>query len=435
MLLVALLVLQVVVLALVAFALARGPAADPLAQAQAARVEASVAQLGAQVGALHGQLAGTAQGLTTAVQSVREDSRALVGERFDLVRAELATTLGEMRREVGGAVQAVGTGLAAQIEAVRDESRKAIEERFGAVHERIARQLGEIREGVEARLGQSLDKSAAVFKDVSDRLGDLKVTNERIMGFSRDLNELQSLLQSPKLRGNLGEFALDQMLSQVLPADGYELQASLGGRERVDAVITLKQGKLSIDSKFPLEAWRQLQNSQTPEDEARARKQLERDVKIHVESIAAKYIVPEVTLDFALMFIPAESVWAEIVRDSALLEFSLALGVVPVSPTTLYAHLQVIALGFRGMKIEDEARRVERILGELKRSFDAFKGHFEKVGKHLDNARTQFDVASKDVNRFDQTIGGLRLGDLDEADTLAQQEQPPTALLPANKAA
>jgi DNA recombination protein RmuC len=114
------------------------------------------------------------------------------------------------------------------------------------------------------------------------------------------------------------------------------------------------------------------------------------------------------------MFIPAESVYYEILLSDEVLEFARGKRVVPVSPNTLYAYLQAISIGFRGLKIAQETRRIEQLLLGLKKNFDEFKEHFRLIGRHLDRARGQYIQAETDVNRFDHTIGGIQFGTLNE---------------------
>jgi DNA recombination protein RmuC len=279
-----------------------------------------------------------------------------------------------------------------------------------------------LQQGVDQRLSDNITQHGALFRDMAEKLGELRVTNERIVAISQDINQLSRILESPKLRGNLGEFELERMLSNVLPSALYRLQASVG-EALVDAAIVLEGGWLCIDSKFPLDNFRRMT---APEAEPEARQQWRRvfigDVRRHVNDIAHKYIAPPVTLDFALMFIPAENVYYEILLSDDVLEFARTKRVVPVSPNTLYAYLQAISIGFRGLKIAQETRRIEQLLLGLRKNFDEFKEHFRLIGRHLDRARGQYIQAETDVNRFDHTIGGIQFGTLHEQAPLPEDD-------------
>jgi DNA recombination protein RmuC len=183
----------------------------------------------------------------------------------------------------------------------------------------------------------------------------------------------------------------------------------------VDAAVVLEGGWLCIDSKFPLDNFRRMaQPDADPEARQHWRRLFLSDIRRHITDIAHKYIVPPATLDFALMFIPAETVYYEILLSDEVLEFARTKRVVPVSPNTLYAYLQAVSIGFRGLKIAQESRRIEQLLLGLRKNFDEFKEHFRLIGRHLDRARGQFIQAESDVSRFDHTIGGIQFGMLNE---------------------
>jgi DNA recombination protein RmuC len=304
-------------------------------------------------------------------QTVHRD----IQQQFEMLRATMHESLGNGRRELFGMVTA-------------------------------------LQQGVEQRLSDNLTQHSTLFRDMAEKLGEIRVTNERIVAISQDINQLSHILESPKLRGHVGEFELERMLSNVLPQALYRMQAPIG-EVLADAVILLEGGWLCIDSKFPLDNFRRMAQ---PDAGSEARQQWQRlflsDVRRHVTDIAHKYILPPSTLDFALMFIPAENVYYEVLLSDEVLEFSRAKRVVPVSPNTLYAYLQAISIGFRGLKIAHETRRIEQSLLGLKKNFDEFKEHFRLIGRHLDRARGQFVQAESEVSRFDHTIGGIQFGTL-----------------------
>src|SRR5919108_1301314 len=331
----------------------------------------------------------------------------------------------------------LSTQLVSRVDQARLDSQMAMEERLQAVARELQQQFETLRahiqdslsesrhelfgmvtalqQGVEQRLSDNITQHGTLFREMAERLGELRVTNDRIVAISQDINQLSRILESPKLRGNVGEFELERMLSNVLPSALYRLQAPVG-EALADAVIVLEGGWLCIDSKFPLDNFRRLLQ---PDAEPEARQQWRRlflgDVRRHVSDIAHKYIAPPATLDFALMFIPAENVYYELLLSEEVLEFARAKRVVPVSPNTLYAYLQAISIGFRGLKIAQETRRIEQLLLGLKKNFDEFKEHFRLIGRHLDRARGQFIQAETDVSRFDHAIGGIQFGTINES--------------------
>jgi DNA recombination protein RmuC len=308
-------------------------------------------------------------------------------QRLDVIAAE-------MNRTFGQALQQATQSLTTTMGTVRDETRAVREETRSAIQQ------------------QSLQ--------VAQTLGDLNATNNRILEQSRSLDEFQRLLQSPKLRGDFGEFTLEQMLRDLLPAEHYECQASIGSG-RVDAVIRTPYGSLCIDCKFPLDNFRRALQAGEPAARESAMKSFYSDVKGRIKEIGDRYVSPPQTLDVAFMFVPAENVYYEVIGRPELLSYGRQAHVVPVSPNTMYAYLQALAVGFRGMKIHEEAKRVQQILAQLGTRFDKFQDHFNMVGKHLDNAKNQFERAMRDVERFDATLQGVKIGRLEETQpTLAE---------------
>ncbi len=143
-------------------------------------------------------------------------------------------------------------------------------------------------------------------------------------------------------------------------------------------------------------------------------KQFYSDVRGRIKEIADRYVLPPQTLDVAFMFVPAENVYYEVIGRPELLTYGRECHVVPVSPNTMYAYIQALAVGFRGMKIQEEAKRVQEMLAQLATRFDKFQDHFSMVGKHLDNAKSQFERAMRDVERFDATLQGVKIGRIEE---------------------
>jgi len=261
----------------------------------------------------------------------------------------------------------------------------------------------------QAAVGQRLDSAAAMVAMVERKLGSLEESSKRIFALGEGLQELRDVLKSPKLRGNMGEFFLEDLLRQILPADHYAMQYPFKSGELVDAVIRIGESLVCVDSKFPLESF--VRYTQLPEIEEEARKREKRafvtSIKRHADSIAKKYILPdEGTYDFALMYIPAENVYYETIlrgdlAEDSLQSYLLSKRVIPVSPSSLYAYLQVIVLGLRGLKVETHARQlaqdIQRLGGELGR----FHTEYTLLGKHLKNATGAYDEGNRRLEKFE----------------------------------
>ena len=274
---------------------------------------------------------------------------------------------------------------------------------------RVWTQFQEQVRTTESSVSQKLQQANETFAKVSQELGRVQKATEQVESVGRNVASLQELLRAPKLRGGLGEFFLADLLSQILPGDFFTLQYEFSGGERVDAVIRLGDQLVPVDSKFPLEQFRNLQQAVTDEERLRARKELIRDVKQHINAIADKYIRPtEGTFEFALMYIPAESVYYEtIIREDgetglkSIFQHAIDRRVIPVSPNSFYAYLQVILFGLRGLKVEHQAQEILAGLNQLNRELSNVREDFNKTGKHLRNALDSFERSDKRLDRFE----------------------------------
>ena len=275
-------------------------------------------------------------------------------------------------------------------------------------------------------IAQRLDNTNVVVGDLRQKLGRLEEASKQMLDVGKDISKLQDILQPPKLRGNMGEFFLHDLLAQILPNRNFELQYRFKGGQTVDAVIKLAQGMVPVDAKFPLENFRRVLESDTDDDKKSARKAFIRDVKIHIEAISSKYIrMDENTLDFALMYIPAENVYYEtIIKDDepgtepALFTYALAKRVIPVSPNTFYAYLQTIFLGLRGMRVEEKSREILENIARVQKEFEKFSEAFRLVGQHLDNSSKKYMEAQKRFGALEskiEQVDGLAKG-LEAAD-------------------
>lgn len=323
--------------------------------------------------------------------------------------------------------------LQQQIEQLRAQFSERLDNSAQSIQQQLGQLLGHVNERLKENaavlnqtqqtLGERLDNAARVVGSVQRSLGGLEEANRKIYEVGKDIASLQEILRAPKLRGGLGEFFLEDLLAQVLPPRHFETQYSFRSGEKVDAVIKLGSSLVPVDAKFPLENFKRIVEAATDDEKGRAKKQFIADVKKHVDSIAGKYILPdEGTYDFALMYIPAENVYYEtIIKDDAPEEKSLSLyamtkHVVPVSPNSLYAYLQAIVLGLKGMKIEDRARDILQYLSRLQGDFGKFRDEFALVGKHLGHAQSGYLNADRRLEQFGQKLLAAEAGrpDADE---------------------
>lgn len=284
------------------------------------------------------------------------------------------------------------------------EQQRAINEQLRGITDQVNRQL----QNSSGEISRRLDNAARVIGDVQKNIGELSTASKQIFEVGKNIATLQEILQPPKLRGGLGEQFLGELLSQVLPSKFFTLQYPFSSGEKVDAVIKLGEKLVPIDSKFPLDNFRRIIESKTEDERKVCQKAFYRDVKKHIDDIAGKYIVPnEGTYDFALLYIPAENVYYETItkdesfgEEKGILNYALSRRVIPVSPNSFYAYLQVIVLGLKGLEIEENAREIQTRLVSLGKDLKVFQEDFQVVGKHLTNAMNKFEETRRRLDKF-----------------------------------
>lgn len=233
-------------------------------------------------------------------------------------------------------------------------------------------------------LNERLDNAARFIGQVSREVG-------KMSELGASMRELQVFLQSPKLRGNIGEQVLKDLIAEAFPKGSFFLQYAFKSGEKVDVAIKTSTGILPIDSKFPMENFRRMTTSNNKINRQNAKKAFVRDIKKHIQDIAKKYILPEEgTLDFAFMYLPSETVFYEVANNASLLDFARQQRIYPVSPNTLYVHLQTVLLSFEGQKIETRSRQVFQLLRAIQKDYQKTDSVLQVLGKHLNNAYNQF---------------------------------------------
>jgi DNA recombination protein RmuC len=297
------------------------------------------------------------------------------------------------------------------------KNQDSVNQQLGQITNQVNNQLNQVTQQLQKSTGDlntRLDNAARVVQEVSKGLGSLSEATKKVFDVGKDIASLQEILRSPKLRGGLGELFLGDLLSQIFPPAHFTLQHRFKSGEAVDAVIRIGQSLVPVDAKFPLENFKRVVESSDEERKAAKRKFIS-DVKKHVDAIAGKYILPdEGTFDFALMYIPAENVYYELIikdeavdTDKALLNYAFTKRVIPVSPNSFYAYLQTILLGLKGLHIEEQAQEILKNLARLSGDFRKFQEEFELVGKHLTSTKARYDDADKRLEKFGDRLQAL----------------------------
>ena len=248
-----------------------------------------------------------------------------------------------------------------------------------------------------------LDKAAYVIAQVQKNIGEFSE-------IGRGMKELQEFLQSPKLRGNIGEQVLKDLLAQFMPKGTYSLQYTFKTGDKVDAVLKTSQGLIPIDAKFPMENFKKMSKSESAKDRELLKKEFIKDVKKHISDISRKYIlVSEGTVDYAIIYIPAESIYYEILGIDDLHDFAAANRILAVSPMSFYAYIKTILMSYEGAKIEKQAKTILATLQSLQKDYEKADEAMSVLTKHITNAYNQIAHVSRYFLSFGQKLSSTRM--------------------------
>jgi DNA recombination protein RmuC len=254
-----------------------------------------------------------------------------------------------------------------------------------------------------------LREQLLAFKEVGEAIQKLTQQQDEAQRLGQSLKDL---LQAPKLRGAYGEVILEELLDRVLPKGIWERQYSISGGEKVDCVVKFRDVVVPIDAKFPRDDYMRYMDAESVEDRATHWKAFEEAVRKQIFSIQAKYVKPENgTSEFALMFIPSEAIYYETIAEknhlgspSRIQEYAQEHHVLPVSPNTFYAFLQVIVLSIRNVEIISGAKKLQQGLTGLQRSFDLFYIKHEEIGRRVTQASEAYRVGNDHVERYKRRL-------------------------------
>jgi DNA recombination protein RmuC len=267
----------------------------------------------------------------------------------------------------------------------------------------------------QGTINQQLAGTQKVISEVHQKLGSLSEATRNIQEIGKDISSLQEILQAPKLRGNLGEYLLEDLLKQILPGENYRIKHSFKNGTQVDAVIRLAGNLIPIDSKFPLESFQRMTGAEAQADKARFKREFVKSVKARIDEIASKYINPnEGTFDFALMYVPAENVFYEMIvtdeitdKSYEIFNYAVQRHVIPVSPNSFYSYLMAVAYGLRGFRVEQQAKTIIGELAKVQEAFSAYTEDFNLLGRHIKNAAVKFDDCQKKSERFGDRVSRI----------------------------
>jgi DNA recombination protein RmuC len=310
------------------------------------------------------------------------------------------------------------------------KTSESLQLRFQSLEKQVSERLEKIGENVETKLNANLKEGFKHFEKVQEHLMSAELKLQQLGTVGESISDLNQLLKLPHLRGAFGESTLERLLTDFLPLASFELQAMISphSTERVDAIVKLAQLKLPIDAKFPREQVLPLFDAQDPAGLEAARKNLYDFIRSQSKSIADKYIKPEHgTTDMALLFLPSETLYFEVIRNGKLFEEMSKLRVYPVSPNTLAMGLQSVAVA---QEYYEMSRGVEKTIEDVKKArkhFDNFGKKFEDIGRGLKKAQEAFETANGHLGRYESSVfrligedpkeeaGSLSIGDSEGA--------------------
>src|SRR3981189_3214671 len=323
----------------------------------------------------------------------RQKSEAIESQMNELRRDLQSVATAQAKSP--GQLETIAKGVAQRLDSVTPALQDAIRN--------SAQITGQMTSDAQTKMADELKNTRDQISQIQKQLGAVQLAGQQM---SQTAQTLEGILGGAKWRGSLGEVALERLLEDSLPSAQYATQYRFSSGEAADVVIKLRDKKLmAIDSKFPLDAYRRIS---AEADEAR--RAFATAVKGHADAITKKYILPEEgTLDVALMFVPSESVYYELLQTSdnkgqPLDAYCRDKHVIAVSPNTLYAHLCVIAMGLRGMQMEENAKRLLESLSGMEKQMEKFADKFGTLGTHLKNAQQSYSESDKLFERAQNTL-------------------------------
>ncbi|MCX6736090.1 MAG: DNA recombination protein RmuC [Candidatus Parcubacteria bacterium] len=302
-----------------------------------------------------------------------------------------------------------------------DQGMLMLQHRLDSLMQVVDKKLGESQNATLRQFSESQkfmqDINSEMKRHLSEVTKAVTETNEgskQVLGITEELHNLQKILTNQKHRGSLGEASLELILGNVLPPDAYQLQYPFADNDKVDAVIKTKDGMIPIDAKFSLDNYNRIINETNPERKAELEKDFIADLKKRIDE-TAKYIRPsEGTLPFAMMYIPAEGIYYDLLVNEvgaiksntrSLIDYAYKdKHVIIVSPTTFSAYLSSVLYGFRAFKIEESARDISKRVEELGKHLKAYDEYYKKLGNSLGTVVGHYNSGAKELNKIDKDV-------------------------------
>ncbi len=385
-----------------------------------------------------------------AAQMLEQQHRAMLTDLHDglnkqgdrLIAAQAAESerlrfgVSEELRATRDAIGALRTEMLAQmLEKLAEQGRadqKLIQESFNNASQHLRNSIETLSKTVDGRLEQiggkvnerldeGFKKTNETFVSVMARLATIDEAQKKIDGLTTNVVSLQELLGDKRSRGAFGEVQLEGLVRNILSPQAYEMQYTLPNGSRADCVLKLPEptGMVAVDSKFPLENYHRMFDAASPAERLVAERQFKADVKKHVDDISGKYIIPEVTSDGAVMFIPAEAVFAEIhAHHSDIVDYAMQRRVWIVSPTTLMAVLNTARAVMKDVETRKQVHIIKDELGKLGKDFGRFDERMKKLAEHIRQANKDVDDVQISSRKITEQFARIERVELDQPQSL-----------------
>lgn len=314
------------------------------------------------------------------------------------------------------AVLAVSIFLLIKINALKksrddDQSMALLNQNMQSLQSTFQEKLDRTNQVINDRL----DNAARVIGLVNKELGEMSQIGQSLQNF-------QDLLKNPKLRGGLGEQGLKDMLAQTFPHELYKMQHKFRNGQIVDAAIKIEAGIVPVDAKFPLENFNRILKAKSNAERDDARRKFRSDFRVHVNAIAKKYILTdEGTVDFALMYIPSETVYYELIsNENDLHDYAINVKVIPTSPNTFFYYLRSIMLGLQGKRISEMSKQILSTLKVIQSETHKFGDNLSVLNRHVTNAKSTMEKVDSDFTRLKGKIEKVNLLENEQSELIEE---------------
>ena len=366
------------------------------------------------------------QQVTDRIQQGFSEIRGSLEQQLASGREEQTRRLAEARTEMAGSLLLTTQQLQTEFQKLNQQTAQSLD----SIRDRVDQKLVAMTDQVQLKLDQNIKEGFAQFEKVQQHLRAAEEQLREVGALGHSINDLNNLLKMPHLRGQFGEASLERLLGDFLPSHMFALQSSPGdGGGRADAVIYFPDRKLPIDAKFPRESVIALFESNDKAEIELARVELVRVMKAEAKRIR-QYIQPESgTTDIALMYLPSETLYMEVIRNRELGDWMNQQHVFPVSPNTLLMTLHTIALVHKWYEVAKGFEKSRAELAKAQKSFDFFQNQFENVGKNLNKAQEAFETAQRHLKTYRGKVSALSGQEQLELETSSPAEEKPLPLI------